>query len=1359
MTAYDPYPSLNALRNKHRGLLQKRREGGITAEFITEATTFIQRGKATGVLLASESDRFDAQNILDFWENELHHAGNDAPEPTLAEYNPDLAPELDDSLSPYIGLEPFEAKNQALFYGRERIVNDLVEQLGNGRFLAISGASGSGKSSIAQAGLLPKLQNGDLSGSESWHYFPRCIPGYNPLVNLARAIKPEQAPAAWIDEAVERIKTSNTALSELVREQIGEETAVLYIDQFEEIFTLDPDPEIRHNYIDNLLYYIQDDSNNRLILTMRTDFESRLAHFGEFQTAFTAAQYHVTAMTTAELHEVILKPAEAVGLQFDDGIPEQLVRDVLGEPSALPLLQFALLTLWENRDKNRITWETYKDVGGAQQALAQSANRLFDSIGPRAQDALKHIFLHLVRPLPGLAVTRQPATRSSLYTPPHTPEVIDSVIDELQQAKLIHITPGETPAEDRIEVTHEALVRSWPRLGGWLEEARVEQRKRLRLTSQAQQWQALDRDESALLRGLVLQEALQYEDLTNLETDFVQASLEETNREEQEKEAARQSELKTTRRNNRRLLILSILLMFSFGAAMIFLVFAQLGLTSARESAVAAQVNAQEAQDAQATAVAAQSTAEWNAAVAATAEANAESQREAAIGDRNIAEQSAQLAEAAKQDAEIAQAEAEANARQSLARELSSQAINQLVSDPPLALLLAVEGAYIPLSADEFVPLEITDALYRALEASQLQLTLPGHTDRITAVSIAPATDNTPARIFTSSLDGTTKVWNGETGQEIATLSDHNAGITDAAMNVAQGLFATGGQDGRIYLYDLNTLNRTNTYSSDSPNPVRAIAISRDGSKLAAAFASPPGIIWDLAGNNPPQYLFDLPTNINDITFAANDTRLTLVDENGTLSVLNAQDGTPLDGINHANDNGEAIPLLDLAYSPDESLLAVVLRDNRINIYQNSGAGLKLQGTIPGQTRYTSVAFHPQNNYLVTGGSDNTAKIWDVNTGELIYTLSGHNGEVSAVAYSQDGEEIVTGSQDSIGRLWRTGTGTEPITLSGHNTAVNSLAYNSSGTRLASSSMDNIAIIWNPENGTILQTLNRHDGIVNDIAFAPNDDFLATASEDRIVRYFDVQTGEVIAVLRHNNPVKTIAFSPDGSILATGDNASTVHLWDATNQAELQTFVVDAAIRDIAYHPAEPVIAAATDTAVSLWNVSTLEKIGDIPLPAGPVNQIAFSHDGNTIAAASNDGTAKLWHYPSGNEMRTLIGHNGAVLAVAFNPDDTLLATGGVNRTARIWDLATGDNVRIVRGHTGSVTAVSFNPNLDDPHLATGSSDRTIQITPLTQTNALFNQAWELLERPLTAAECLQYHHSETCLTNDINQPSPIASE
>ncbi len=1356
MPNFEPYPSLKALRDEHRILLQQRRSDSDSAAVIEAITTFIQRGTQTGVLLASESDRFDAQNVLDFWENELHHLQRAAPESTLVEYDPSQAPELDDSLSPYVGLDAFNAENRDLFYGRSQLIEVMIEHLQTNRFLAISGPSGSGKSSIAQAGLLPELKQNGIENSNQWHYFPRVVPGFNPLLNLAQALQPKNSSSDWATKLASSLASDPTVLGNAINE-LSTNTAVLYIDQFEELFTLDVALEVRQAYFDNLLHLLADENKaHRLILTMRSDFETRLAPTEQFQLAYQHAQITVNAMTAKELHEVIVQPANQVGLQFEDGIADQLVRDVLGEPSALPLLQFALLTLWKHRDKNRITWEVYREVGGAQVALAQSADRLFESIGPKAQRALKHIFLQLIRPLPGLEVTRQPVTRQQLHSPEQDNAIIDSVLDELEQANLVHITTRTDSTDDHIEVTHEALVRSWPRLASWLEEARVEQRKRLRLTSMAQQWDALNRDPSALLRGLVLQEAQQYHDLDTLETTFLQASLTEANREAEEAEAERQQELKTVRRNNRRLILLTLLLLFFFGSAMIFAVIARMGLTAAQE-------NAQKAQIAQATAESAQADAEQNANAAATAQAEADTQRSAAIIDRDAAEQSAELAEAAKQDAEIerenaevAQAEAEANARQSLARELSSQAIAQLESDPTLALLLAVEGAYIPLSASEFVPLEITDALYRALEASQLQRTLPGHANRITAVSILPPTTENNGRILTSSLDGTAKIWDATTGQEIATLRDHAAGIVDLAVNLENNLIATGSDDGLINLYNLDALTLKNQYASDTNSAVKAIALSPTGELLAGAFAGPLVIVWDIVGNNPPYFLFDLQGEVNDLTFSPDGTLLTIAGADGIISIVDAQTGVPIDGQAQLDASGNIIPVSAIAYNPDGTLLAAVLQNNTVRILENQGNGLTQLTTIPGQTRFTSVAFNPKNANLVTGSADNTAKVWNSETGELIYTLSGHNGEVSAVAYSEDGSEIITGSQDSVARLWRTGTGTEPITLSGHNGTLNTISYNNSGTQIATGSDDNSVIVWNPENGAILHKLTRHDGKVNAVTFDPTDQYIATASEDQIVRLFDVQSEEIITVFRHESPVRTLTFSPTGDVLISGGNDGLLKIWDTATQSNLETISIDGPIRDLAYHPTEAVIAVASDTAVFIWDLVDLELQQVIPLENGILTQIAFNHAGNMLATAQNSGIVTLWDYPSNEPLRTLIGHNGSVTDVAFGPNDDILATAGADRTSRIWDLESGANIRIVRGHTGTVTAVSFNPDANELHLATASSDGNAQITPLTQTEALFVQAWALLERPLTTAECLQYHHTEPCITSNIEQASPI---
>ena len=324
------------------------------------------------------------------------------------------------------------------------------------------------------------------------------------------------------------------------------------------------------------------------------------------------------------------------------------------------------------------------------------------------------------------------------------------------------------------------------------------------------------------------------------------------------------------------------------------------------------------------------------------------------------------------------------------------------------------------------------------------------------------------------------------------------------------------------------------------------------------------------------------------------------------------------------------------------------MQNNTVQLFENREEGLTQSNTIPGQTRFTDVAFNPNNNNLVTGSADNSAKVWNSATGELIYSLSGHNGEVSAVSYSLDGEAIVTGSQDSIGRLWRTGTGTEPITLSGHNGALNSIIYNDDGTQIATASDDKSTIIWNPENGAILHTLTRHDGKVNAIAFDPSSTYLATASEDRIIRLFDLSTEEIASVFRHDSPVRALTFDPTGERIVAGGDDGLLQVWEVATESNPQTIDIEMPIRDIAYHPNEDVVAVATETAVSLWNLATAELINRISIENGIVNKIAFNHAGTLLATAGNNGAATLWQYPSGELVRTLIGHNGSVNDVTF---------------------------------------------------------------------------------------------------------------
>jgi hypothetical protein len=516
---------------------------------VAEIEAFVRKGSATGALLDAEDDRWEGQSLLDYWSAMLYRAGFEPPDASLAEFNPDLAPDIPDSLCPYVGLDAFGEDSRNFFYGRGRLVQEMENVLAQSRFLSVVGASGSGKSSVVRAGLLTELKAGALMGSKGWHYYPPMVPGSDPLSTLIRLVQPPDVESEQsIEWHIDRLRNDAGHLCQVISD-LNEMPAVIVIDQLEEIFTLCTDNVVRKAFVDNLVCLAKTEGERHtVIVTIRTDFESQVARLPVFQELFSQSQVRVTAMSASELRAAIEEPAARVGLKFEDGVVESLLRDILGEPAALPLLQFTLLKLWEAREHNRVTWEAYMRLGGGRQALARSADEFYESLIPEEQVTAKRILLRMVRPGEGLEVTSNRVRREVLYEAGEARDRVDRVLDRLiNEARLVRLTEGNSPTDTQVEVAHEALVRNWPRLVDWLDEERESMRRRLRLTAAAEQWETTGRDPEALLRGTLLQEALRYEDLSAVEVAFVQASQEAVEAARRREEEARQKELEQAR--------------------------------------------------------------------------------------------------------------------------------------------------------------------------------------------------------------------------------------------------------------------------------------------------------------------------------------------------------------------------------------------------------------------------------------------------------------------------------------------------------------------------------------------------------------------------------------------------------------------------------------------------------------------------------------------------------------------------------------------------------------------------------------------------------------------------------------------
>lgn len=439
---------------------------------------------------------------------------------------PDFVPR-----NPYRGLSAFRATDRADFFGREMFVTELIKQIQlDPRLLAVIGASGSGKSSVVMAGLLPRLRDGkDIPKSNHWVYLDPFVPGKHPIEALSIALAkhlPQKAQAA-IDEDL--LHPSTRGLHRLAK-QISETRLVLYIDQFEELFTQTERDDERRQFIDLITTASNEaESTVTVILTLRADFYDRPLQYADLGTLVETHSKAILPLTLADVYDVILKPAALpdVRLTFEPGLAEDMIFSVKGEAGALPLLQFTLDQLFQRCEGLHMTRAAYEALGGVRGALANHAETIYQALDAEGARLARGLFLRLIEP----GATEQDTTRRRAHlselslTDSLQTDRLRRVMDTFIQARLL--TADSLAGEDTIEVSHEALIREWGRLKGWLTEARADVMVMKRIASDADEWARKGQSEDTLYRGRRLREAqdwIQINTPSVVESAFITAS-------------------------------------------------------------------------------------------------------------------------------------------------------------------------------------------------------------------------------------------------------------------------------------------------------------------------------------------------------------------------------------------------------------------------------------------------------------------------------------------------------------------------------------------------------------------------------------------------------------------------------------------------------------------------------------------------------------------------------------------------------------------------------------------------------------------------------------------------------------------
>lgn len=1085
------FPSFAALRAAHAEMLRRLHEEGLTTALLSRAAEMIARGSATGVILDDEDERTAAQSLLDYWATILIRKGYEPPDATLDEFDPSLAPELDDSQCPYVGLDPFREEDAARFFGRRRLVEFLVARLTERRMLVLVGPSGAGKSSVVRAGLIPALKQNAIPGSSTWRYAPIVTPGEQPLFHLARAwrqLTGQPDDQAQSEELAERFRDPQ----QVVAAFDGTEPVVLVVDQMEELFTLTDDESDRRAFVAAMVALVECPSpRHTVIMTLRSDFESFIALEPALQQWMEQARVQLLPLSASEMREAIERPAELVGLKFEPGIVEALLHNTLGEPAALPLLQFSLLKLWDARDRNHVTWQAYQQIGGGRQALARSADALYNSLIPEDQVTARRILLRMVRPGEGLEITSNRIRRDQLYRAGEARDRVDRVLERLVAARLVRLTPGDTPGSAQVEIAHEALVRNWPTLVGWLEDERAAIATRRRLEAKAAEWVRLGGGAAGLLDEVQLAEAERWlnsaeaaylgfdealldlviasrtaidqarhaqEDQRRRELEQAQA-LAEARRlqaEQNEKLAIEQGKrAEAEARSARRLrLIVATLTAALIGAIMSgILLLQQQSQIQERTFELATQVSISDQ---------AAATARIAAANAQAAAATSQAAESLALLRGTQAALAAVQEAQARQTAEALVPALEQQARQARAGQLAALAQAKRDERPILGLLLAIEAMHITLQKGE-APVPVADAALRD------SLTRIGGIGLLIGEPVVAAATSDDGRVAVAmTANGILSIWN---------LTD--PGLPPRVVN--------------------------------TPGSPTLLVLSRDGARLTTAGADPTSVrLWDLSGTMPVARELAAPGGINTALAISDDGRqLAIGDDQGVALVYDLTN--PSAPPQRLSGLGGRSAIRSLAFSPDGQLLATGNADSQARLYNlASGSGSYTRERTRGAL--TSITFSNNGRWIAYGSASGQVRLWRLSGAQFdsAYVLLGLTDEVTDVRIAPGDGLIIAGSADGTTCIWDLEARNDNrarVVLRGQAARITGLALNGNASRLATAGADGRIALWNltkADPGVNPLIMRGHDGPVNDVAIPARTSLMLTVGADGMARVWNL---------------------------------------------------------------------------------------------------------------------------------------------------------------------------------------------------------------------------------------------------------------
>lgn len=1153
--------------------------------------------------------------------------------------------------NPYRGLRAFEEADAEDYFGRAALIDEVTARLsGSGlrsRLVLLVGGSGTGKSSAVRAGLLPRLRAGGATGSDGW-FVATMLPGGAPYKELAESLRTiAVGDTAGLASQLAGIEGIDRVLRNVVPE---DGHLLLVVDQFEELFTLSPEPEQRA-FLEGITHALTvPDSRLRVVATLRADYYDRPLAVQPFGSLVQDTTVTIPAMLPAEIEAAVVEPARRAGRSVERALATELVASLATEPAALPALQFVLFELAEHSPDGTLSLAAYRALGGIEGAIASRAEELYLGLDDVDRGQVRELFERLVVVGAEGEPTRRRATREEL-------QISAEVVDRWAAARLLTLDVHPQTRVPTVEVAHEALVREWPRLRRWIDDDRSELIVLGRIRESAAAWADLGRDPSALLRGTPLEAAL---DLTGrrtglapLEQEFVEAS-----RAAREAERAEQAELiRRQARTNRRLRLQLV----GIAVALVVALVGGLVAVDQRRQAVREEHIAVARE------------------LAAAADANI----------RDDPERSILLALAAVDATQRYDEPVLPEALEALHRGVASARILRSFPGVGGAMDWSADGRlFVTEGPEESGLVDIR----HAVTGGSVQKFL-GDTIDINDVTFSPDSK----RVATAGDEGAIRVWDIATGRK---LGDVTAGADGPAMGTSIS------PDGRLVTASWPDAAKVRVFPATGGRPwvIRAedvtdTGFSPDGRRLALSSMGTGVVhIIDVSTHREVLTLHGLE-DIWDLAWSPDGRRIAVARPDGA-GVYDVRTGRL-----RLVTSGHTGRVTALAWSPDSARLATGSDDGTARVWAvrpNAAQETIRLSAQDMRNGVASVAFSPDGEQLMTSDFAITAvKVWDVReTGAPeVGNIPGGGIPKCGAALAPDGESVwVAEGERGLSRfdiasgqrvqrapsggwcLWPSADrqlmaavhGGLPFSVLDARTGEVAFVVGK-GLQGSASEVD-----WDPSGEHLAVTVTRP---------AVNEDGADGDHLESMVLVYDGKGTEVGRVSGEPGiEVTTLSFRGDGDVIATtgvGSRPGTeddIRLWDWRNDRLVGR--IDASSDGVRFAPTGHLLVSARyiQGVADVWDTRTGARVSTLEGHTGFVLNVAFDSTGERVATASADGSVRVWDARTGRQQLALrLAVPQTAWDVEFTPDGKRLVTTWADGITRVWTLDLGELIDIAR--------------------------------------------------------------------------------